>query len=134
MVLTNDPDIVGVWVDPSDGSSDHSAVLVDFGLEQPIPHLVCRQEVYLKNSVDWELVRKDVKSLHWNGIIKSPCPVSLLNKALLRVSKDRVPKRTIVARTGDKHWLNDRCDLAHRAKRRSCRVWSRTRSRQIGRS
>ena len=33
-------------------------------LEQLIPYLVCRQEVYLKNSMDWELVRGGVKGLY----------------------------------------------------------------------
>ena len=42
------------------GNSDHSAIFVDV-IEQPISHLVCRQEVYLKNSVKWELVRGNVK-------------------------------------------------------------------------
>ena len=47
-------------------------------MEQPIPHMVCRQEVYPKNSVNWELVR-DVKGLNWNGIIRSSCPALWLS-------------------------------------------------------
>ena len=70
LVLSDVPDVVGVWVI---GTSDHSAVFTDVVLERPIPHLLRRQEVYLTKSVDWELVRGDVKSLHWNGIIRSPC-------------------------------------------------------------
>ena len=88
-------------------------------LEQPIPYLVCRQEVYRKNSVNWELVKGDVKGPNWNGIIKSPCPRSSLHEALLRVIRNRVHKRTIVVKTGDKPWFDDRCVLVHRAKQRA---------------
>ena len=65
-----------------------------------------------------------MKGLNWNGIIKSPCPVSLFNDALLRVIRDRVPKRTIVVRTGGKPWFDDRYALAHCAKQRAYEVWS----------
>ena len=96
------PDFVGVPVGSPFWTSDHSAVFIDVVLEQTVPHLVCRQEVYLKNSVDWELVRGDVKSLDWNEIIRSPCSVSSLNKALLCFIRDRVRKWTIVVRIADK--------------------------------
>ena len=46
--LTDVPDVVGVRVGSPVGTSDHSAVLMEVMLEQPILHLVCRQEVYLK--------------------------------------------------------------------------------------
>ena len=60
LVLTDVSDDIEVW-----GSSavDHDALL-----EQPIPHLVRNHDVYLKNSVDWKLVREDVKGLNWNEI------------------------------------------------------------------
>ena len=69
--------------------------------------MVCRQEIHLKNSADWELVRENVKSLNWKGIIRSPCLVSSLNQILWRVIGNRVPKRTIVVRRGDKPWFDD---------------------------
>ena len=53
----------------------------------------------------WGLVRKDVKGINWNEIIRSFCPVSTLNKALLSIFPNRVPKRMIVVRTGYKLWL-----------------------------
>ena len=99
--------------------SDHSAIFIDIGLEQSIPHLVCRQEVYLKNSVDWELVKGDVNDLNWNEIIRFPCPLLTLNEDLLRVIRNRVPKRMIVVGTGTKTWFDDRCVLAHPAKKNS---------------
>ena len=102
LVLTDVHDIVGIWVDPPVGTSDNSAVLMNVVLEQPIPHEMCRQEVYLKNSVDWELVRGVVMSLIWRGAIRCPCPVSSLNGALIHVLKDRVPKPTLVVRSGNK--------------------------------
>ena len=34
----------------------------------------------------------DVKGLNWNEIIRSPCQVLSLNKAILRVIRNRVPK------------------------------------------
>ena len=52
----------------------------------------------MQNLVDWELVREKVNDLDWNKIIRFPCPASSLNEALLRVLRDRVPKRTIVIR------------------------------------
>ena len=48
--------------------------------------------------MDWKLVRGDVNGLNWNEIIKFSYLVSTLNKALLRVIRNRVPKRTIVSR------------------------------------
>ena len=68
-------------------------------LEQHSPHLVCRQDVYLKNPVDWELVRGKVRNLNWNEIIRFSCPVLSLNEALLRVIRDGVFKRMIVVKT-----------------------------------
>ena len=46
------------------GFSEHSAVLIDVVLEQPILQLVCRKEICLKNAVDWELVRGGVNGLN----------------------------------------------------------------------
>ena len=82
-------------------------------LGQPIPHLVYRLEVYLNNSVDWEMVREDPKCVNWNRAIRSSCPVSSLNETLLRVIRDIVSKWTIVVRKGDKPCFDDRCVLDH---------------------
>ena len=57
LVLPDVPDVVEVGVDSPIGTSYHSAIFIDVVLEQPIPHLLCRLEVYLKNSADWKLVR-----------------------------------------------------------------------------
>ena len=58
-----------------------------------------------------------MKGLNWNEIIRSPCPVSTLNEAvLLCVIRNRVSKRTFVVRTGYRPWFDDRCVLVHRAK------------------
>ena len=73
-------------------------------------------------------MRGDVKGLNWNGIIRSLCPASLLSEALLRVIRGRVPNLKKTIRTGDKPWFDDRCSLAHRAKQRAYRVWSRRRA------
>ena len=53
-------------------------------------------QIYLKNLVDWELVRGDVKGLNCYEIIRALCPVSSLNEVLLRVIRIRVPNRMIV--------------------------------------
>ena len=116
LVLTGVTDVVVVWVGLPVRTLDHSAVFIDVVLELSIPPLVYRQEVYLKNFVNWELFREVVKGLNWNRII------IIFNEALLRVMRDKVPKQTIVARTGDKPWFVDRCVLAHRAKQRAYRV------------
>ena len=81
--------IILFWFGLPIGTSNHSATFIDFVLEQPFPHLVCRQEVYLKSSVNWQLVKEDVKDLNWNEIIRFPCPVSSLNESLLRILRDR---------------------------------------------
>ena len=47
------------------------------------------------------------------GIIRFSCPVLSINEALLRDIRDRVPKRTIVVKTSEKPWFDDRCVLAH---------------------
>ena len=85
---------------------------------------MCRQEVHLKYSVGWDLIGGDVKGLNWKEIVSSPCPVSSLTKTLMCITRDRVSKRTIGVRTGDKPWFDDRCVLAHRVKPRVYRVWS----------
>ena len=69
-----------------------------------------------------------MKCLNWNGIIRFSYLTSSPNEALLRVIRDRVPKRTIVVRTGDKPWFDDQCVVAHRAKQRGYREFSRSRT------
>ena len=56
LLLTDVTDVVGVRVGSPVGTSDHSAVFIGVVLEQPILHFVCKQEVYLKSYIDWELV------------------------------------------------------------------------------
>ena len=58
------PYILGIRAGSPVGTSDHSAVFYGVVLEQPTPHLVCRQDVYLKNYVNWELARGDVKGFN----------------------------------------------------------------------
>ena len=41
-------DIAEVMVGSPVEISDHSAVLIDVVLEQPIPYMLCRQEVHLR--------------------------------------------------------------------------------------
>ena len=79
---------VGVRVGSPVGAQDHSTAFVNVVLEQPIPRVVSRQVVYLRNSVEWELMRGDVNGRSWNRIIRSPCLASLLNETLLRVVRD----------------------------------------------
>ena len=71
LLLTYVPGVVEVRAGSPVGASDRIAVFTDVVLEQYCPPLVCRQDVYLKNSVNWELVREDVKGLNWNKIIRS---------------------------------------------------------------
>ena len=85
------------------------------------------KEFYLKNSVDWVLVKRGCEGPDWNEIIRSPCPATSLSEALLRACRDRVSKRTIVVRTSEQPWFNGRCVLSHSAKQRAYRVWSRSR-------
>ena len=51
LVLIDVADVVRVCVGLPVGTSDHSVIFIDVVLDQLISHLVCRQEVYLKNSV-----------------------------------------------------------------------------------
>ena len=66
------------------------------------------------NSLNWELIRRDVNGYNWNGIIRYPCSVLSLHETLFRFIGDGVSKRTIVVSTGDKLWFDGRCVLAHR--------------------
>ena len=50
-----------------------------------------------------------MKDLHWNEIIRFLCLVTTLNKALLRVIPNRVPKRMIVVKTENKPLFDDQC-------------------------
>ena len=50
LVLTDVPDLVGIRVGSPVGTSYHSAVFADVVPERFIS-LLCRQEIYLKNSV-----------------------------------------------------------------------------------
>ena len=79
-MLTDVPNVVGVRVGSSVGPSDHSVIFMGVVLEQPKPHLVCRQEPYLKNSVNWELVRGDMKGLNGNGIILVDLPAIIAKR------------------------------------------------------
>ena len=68
------------------------------------------------------MVKGDVKGLNWNGII-NPLPGIIATQGIVAWYYDRVPKRTIVVRTGDKPCFENRCVLAHRAMQRTYRVW-----------
>ena len=91
IVLADVPGIIEIVCSPL-GTSDHYAVFIDVVLNQPISHLVCRQEVYIKNSVNWEGFRRDMKGLSWNEIIKPSCPVSSVIEAPLSVIRGTIPK------------------------------------------
>ena len=78
-MLTDVHNFVEVRVGSPVGPTNHD-IFLDVVLEQPIPHLVYRQKVYLKNSMDRELVRGYVKSLNWDEIISSPTQYQLLTK------------------------------------------------------
>ena len=56
LMLTNAHDPAGVPVGSRIGTSDHGALFIDVALEQHIPYLVCRQEIYLENFVYCDLV------------------------------------------------------------------------------
>ena len=51
LVRTDFRDVEGARVGSRVETSDHCANSIDVVMEQPIPHLVCRQEASLKNSV-----------------------------------------------------------------------------------
>ena len=46
LVPTDVPDVVGIRVNSPGGTSDYSIVFRDAVLHQPIPHLMCWQEIY----------------------------------------------------------------------------------------
>ena len=49
LVLTDVPGLIGLRVGSTLRTSDHTAIFIEVVLEQPIPHLVCKQEACLKN-------------------------------------------------------------------------------------
>ena len=73
--------------------------------------------------MDRGLLKGDVKGFNWIDIIRFICIASLS-----RVISDGIPKRTIVVRTGEESWFDDRRVLAHCAKQSSYRVWSHSRT------
>ena len=60
-----------------------------------------------------QMLHSAAKKIDW---VRFPCPVSTLNDALLCSIHKKVPKLSIVARTQDKPWFDDRCVLAFCAK------------------
>ena len=72
LVLKDFADVVGIQGGSPVGTLDCRAIFINAVRQQSILHLLYRQEVYLKISMNWELVRGDVKGLNWKGIIRSP--------------------------------------------------------------
>ena len=58
-MLSDVHDLGEVRVGSPGGISYHSAIVMDSVLEQTVSYLVCRRKVYIKNSVDWGLVRRN---------------------------------------------------------------------------
>ena len=51
------------------GYSDHHALNLGITVRQPVQPVVGERVVYLKNRVDWNLVRRDVMNIQWNAIV-----------------------------------------------------------------
>ena len=64
LALAGVSDVIWFRVDSPVGTPDHSAVFMEVVVDQYISHLVCSQEAYLKDSVNWELVRGDTKGFN----------------------------------------------------------------------
>ena len=69
-----------------------------------------------------------MRGLDWNETIRSSCPLSSLTESLLRILSDKVPKLTIMVRTGDRPLSDNRYVLAHCAKQKAYRMQSRSKT------
>ena len=63
LVHTNVPDTVKVKVCAKLGNSNRYALKLGITATQHVQPVVCKRVVYLKNRVDWNLVRPDVLSI-----------------------------------------------------------------------
>ena len=98
------------------GTSDHNALALRVKINQPVYPVVTDRVVYLKNRVDWTVIRKDVLDIPWRIIYNAVCPVTALNSVLNGIIVRRVPSRTIKVRPQCKPWSDEECYLAKRAK------------------
>ena len=128
LVLTDVPDLVSVDVGSPIGSSDHSALQVKLSLNQTPSHTVVEREVFLKNSVNWDLVRGDVLGMDWRYILGSDCPASSLNRVLSGIVVARVPTRTLRINSKNRPWFDNDCLLASRDKQEAYKRWSSNRT------
>ena len=129
LVFTDVPDTVQVRVCAPIGNSDHATLKIGIQVTQPIQPVVSEGVVFLKNRVDWSLVRQDVMGMQWRAIYGAVCPVTALNTSLNAIIERRVPTRNIKFRSQSKPWFNDECQRAKRAKDVAYRKWTRDRTR-----
>ena len=66
---------------------------------QPVQPVVSERVVYLKNRVDCNLVKWDIKNIQWGDIVSAQCPVSALHSHIIDNIKEHVPERLLKVRT-----------------------------------
>ena len=81
------------------GTSDHNALALRVKINQPVFPVVTDRVVYLKNRVDWTVIRKDVLDIPWRTIYNYVCPVAALNSVMDEIIVRQVPTRTIKVHT-----------------------------------
>ena len=128
LLLTDVPQVVDVKVKPPLGTSDHCIVSFNLKLTFQIPDIRFERRVYLKERTDWCAVLRDVQSIRWGSIFRSPNPVDLLNDELVNIINRRVPQKIIRTRSKDKCWFNEDCRRALNDKQQAYHRWSRDKS------
>ena len=82
------------------GNSDQSSICLRVTTSQRVSEFSFSKYVYLKNRVNWDLVRSDVVQLDWTSIRSSGVEtrVGHLSSELQRIVRRRVPVRRILFR------------------------------------
>ena len=125
LAFTDVPGLVTPAVGTPIGSSDHSYISLKLQLFQEISDHTVSHRIYLKSLVNWDAVRRDVRSIRWSPIFSSSNPVSELNLVMSDIINRRVPCRVVKRRQKDKPWFNNLCQRAYCDKQEAYRQWRR---------
>ena len=102
LIFTDVPDTVEVCVNDSIGTLDHNALALRIKINQPVFPVVTDRVVYLKNRVEWTVIRKDVLEIPWRTIYNAVCSVTALNSVLDGIIVRKLLTRTIKVSTQSK--------------------------------
>ncbi len=125
LVFTDVPDIVRVDVTAPLDSSDHSCISLQVNHKRcVVAHIIIR-EVFLKNKVNWSVVRDEIAKIILSLLFHNDDPVVVLNDSLKDIISRKVPLKCIKYRSNDKAWFTNDCRKAREYKQAAYHRWSR---------